>query len=284
MDIVEISYIDTAELDGYIREALKRWEKSESTGWGTVGIQARRVWRDESSTKAVYYCPFNYHSQYSGPTVLIYVDYDEVDMTGTIEIEYLGRFSHRAKEDLTRIFNEVIGNFDPSIAPLPFGVKCPHCGARYVYRKRIGVVECQNCAKSFDLELQEKAHLETAESIEGDINESRRRIIAVDASKIPRCKWCGSIEDLKFRYGQFGNAYCSKDCFLADSVEVNMFFGFCFVFLVPLIFIVVMSAVGPVLEFIVLIILFWMMSIFSIPAYKQGKKVREDVPKSSREP
>jgi len=284
MDIVQVSYIETAELDGYIREALKRWENSKVIGWGGISIQARRVWRDKSSTKAAYYCPFNYGSHVSSPSVMIYVDYDEMDMTGTIEIEYLGRFSSVAKEELTELFNEVIGTFDPSTAPLPFGVKCPHCQARYVYRKRTGVVECQNCAKEFDLELQEKARVDATESVDGGIIDSRRRLIAVDRNKTTSCKWCGSVEGDNWRYGQYGKVYCSKDCFNADMVEINMCFGFILIFLAPFIFLVVMSAVGPVPEFIAAIVLFWIISVFSINSYRQGKKIREDVPKSSRQP
>ena len=212
MDIVEVSYIDTSELDGYIREALKRWERSKTSGWGEVEIRARRVWRDDSSTKAAYYCPFNFSSHIASPSVMIYVDYDEVDMTGTIEIEYLGSFSNAAKEELVGIFNEVIGSFDPSIAPLPFGVKCPHCKARYVYKKRTGIVNCQNCAKEFDLELQEKVPSGTSESFDGGIKESQSRLVAVDKSKITRCKWCGSIESSDWFYAGFNEVYCSKDC------------------------------------------------------------------------
>ena len=152
MDIVEISYIDSAELDGYIREAIKRWEKSKVNKWCSISIRTRHVWRDESSTKAVYYCLFEYATGYGGPSLMIYVDYDEVDMTGIIEIEYLGRFPSVAKEALVGIFNEVVSSFDPSTTPLPFEVICPHCKARYVYKKRVGIVVCQNCAKSFDLE------------------------------------------------------------------------------------------------------------------------------------
>jgi hypothetical protein len=215
---------------------------------------------------------------------MIYVDYDEVDMIGTIEIEYLGSFSHTAKEELVGIVNEVIGTFDPSIAPLPYGVKCPHCQARYVYRKRTGVVDCQNCAKSFDLELQEKARLEATEFVNGSIKESQPRLVGVDRGKISRCKWCGSIESSQWFYSGFNDAYCSRDCYNADRVEINGILGFSFAIALPLLLITAMISLGPIPELVILIFCSWLLSICSIYSYKSGRKVRQDVLKSSRQP
>jgi hypothetical protein len=70
--------------------------------------------RDEFSTKVVYYCSTDYCVNHSGPSLIINVNYDEVEMTGKIEIEYEGTFSNAAKQELIDIFNDVIGTFDPS--------------------------------------------------------------------------------------------------------------------------------------------------------------------------
>ncbi|TFG99903.1 hypothetical protein E4H12_01000 [Candidatus Thorarchaeota archaeon] len=114
MDIIEISYIDTAELDGYISESIKRWEKIEENKWFAFQIETGGLLRDEFSTKAVYYCSTDYCVNHSGPSLVISVEYNEVEMTGKIEIEYQGSFSNAAKQKLIDIFNDVIGTFDPS--------------------------------------------------------------------------------------------------------------------------------------------------------------------------
>jgi len=116
---------------------------------------------------------------------MIYVDYDEVDMTGRIEIEHIGSSSEATKQDLKKIMTEVVGTFEPTLAPLPFGVKCPHCGARYVYKTRTGIVECQNCANPFDLQFQNQP--DTKARTDGERKLSSR-YIALDRSKIVRCK------------------------------------------------------------------------------------------------
>ena len=46
--------------------------------------------------------------------ITIYVDYDEVEMTGKIEIEYDSTFSNAAKQKLIDILNDVIGTSNPS--------------------------------------------------------------------------------------------------------------------------------------------------------------------------
>ncbi len=88
---------------------------------------------------------------------MVYIDYDEVDMTGRIELDYIlftyysRKLLRKTREALPKIIGDVFSTFDPSTAPLPFEVKCTHCGARYVYNKRTGIVNCQNCGKSFEL-------------------------------------------------------------------------------------------------------------------------------------
>jgi hypothetical protein len=282
MDIIEISYIDTSELDGYIREAIKRWENTDVNRWGIIQIRTRHVWKDDSSTKAVYFCPYETASRYAGPIVMIYVDYDEVDMTGKIEIEHLGSFSNKAKEELVKIFNEVVGSFDPSLAPLPFGVKCPHCQARYVYSKRTGVVRCQNCDKPFELELQEKTPSGISESVED--YSKRKRLVAVDRSKVTRCKWCGTIESSNWVYTSNNEAFCSKNCYYANNMELNGIFGLCCICIVPLILMTIMMAGGPIPEFILLIFVSWLLSMMSVYSYFTGNRVRREVPKNSRRP
>ena len=115
MNIIEISNIDTDELDGYIHESIKRWEKLEENKWFAFQIETRREGRDEFSTKAVYYCSTDYCVNHSGPSLVISVEYNEVEMIGKIEIEYLGRFSNAAIQELKDIFNDVIGTFNQDL-------------------------------------------------------------------------------------------------------------------------------------------------------------------------
>jgi len=281
MDLIEISYIDTSELDGYIREVLKRWERTNVIRWSTINIRTKRIWRDDSSTKAVFFCPFEITSGYVFPSLMIYVDYDEINMSGRIEIEYIGDFSTKAKGALVDIFEEVVCSFDPSFAPRPYGVKCPHCQARYVYSKRTGEVRCQNCDKPFTLELQEKAPSEISESVSEDIE--RRRLVAVDKSKVTRCQWCGTIESPQWVYTSSNEAYCSKDCFYANKMEMNGVFGLCCGCIIPLFLIFIMVFGNAYPEFILLVLMCWLFSGFSIYAYYTGKRVRSEVPKQSRQ-
>ena len=123
VEIVDISYIDTAELDRYIHESLKRWKIA------SVDIISKRVWRDEFSIKAAYHCVGNYPSHYQWPTLMVYVDYDEVDMTGRIEIEFIRAMTKSDGLKLIENFKDVFGSFNPATVPLPFRVKCPHCKA-----------------------------------------------------------------------------------------------------------------------------------------------------------
>lgn len=155
MNIIEISYIDTAELDIYIRESLKQWRDTASPFAVTIDILSKRIWREDVNTKAVFYCPLKPHSAYARPLLIIYVEYDEVNMTGRIELE-CHDLDSKISKSLIEIFKDVFGLFDPATSPLPFGVKCPHCGAKYMYKTRTGTVTCQNCAKPFDLEYQEE--------------------------------------------------------------------------------------------------------------------------------
>jgi len=282
MDLIEISYIDTSELDGYIREVLKRWERSKVFRWGTINIRTRRIWRDDSSTKAVFFCPYDITSGYIMPSLMIYIDYDEINMTGKIEIEYIGDFSTKAKEALVDIFEEVVCSFDPSFAPRPYGVKCPHCQARYVYSKRIGIVRCQNCDKPFELELQEKVPSGISEST-GEVIE-RKRLVAVDKSKVTRCKWCGTIESSQWMYTSNNNAYCSKDCFSADKLEINGILGLCFGCVFPLVIVAMILFGVAVPELLLVLFMSLLLSTCSIYSFYTGKKVRKEVPKLSRQP
>jgi len=278
MDFIEISYIDTSELEGYIHEAIKRWDKSNGIRLSTINIRTRHVWKDESSTKAVFY--YSYEGPY-GPSLMIYVDYDEVNMGGVIEIEYLSEFSTKAKGALVAVFNEVLGSFDPSFAPRPYGVKCPHCQARYVYSKRTGVVRCQNCDKPFELELQEKEPGGTSDSASEVIK--KPRLVAVDRSRVTHCKWCGTIESSEWVYTSNNEAYCSKDCFHADKMEMNGLFGLCCSCMIPLLLFVIVMIGQAVPELILVVIVCWLPSTFSIYAFYTGKRVRRDVPKMSRQ-
>lgn len=281
MDLLEISYVDTSELDGYIREVLKRWERTNVIRWGTINIRARRVWKDDSSTKAVFFCPYEVNSGCFSPALMIYVDYDEINMTGRIEIDYIGDFSTKAKDALVGIFDEVLGTFDPSIAPRPYGVKCPHCQARYVYPKRTGEVRCQNCDKPFELEFQEKEPSGTSE--ESSQGTERRRLVAVDRSKVTRCQWCGTIESSGWVYTSNNEAYCSKDCFYANKIEINGLLGLCFGCILPL-FVIVITMIGRASpELILILLLSWIPAAFSIYAFFTGKRVRREVPKMSRQ-
>ena len=281
MDFIEISYIDTSELDGYILEVLKRWERTNVIRWGTINIRTKRIWKDDSSTKAVFFCPFDVTSGYIMPSLMIYVDYDEINMIGRIEIEYIGDFSTKAKGVLVGIFEEVVCSFDPSVAPRPYGVKCPHCQARYVYPKRTGEVRCQNCNKPFELEVQEKVPSGISES-DSEVRE-RKELVAVDRSKVTRCMWCGTVESSGWVYTSSNEAYCSKDCFYANKMEMNGIFGLFCSCIIPLFLIAFMMVGSAVPEFVLVIIACWLASGFSIYAYFIGKRVRREVPKQSRQ-
>ena len=282
MDFIEISYIDTSELDGYIREVLKRWERTNVIRWGTINIRTRRIWRDDASTKAVFFCPFEVTADYTMLSLMIYIDYDEINMTGKIEIEYLGDFSTKAKDALVGIFEEVVCSFDPSVAPLPYGVKCPYCQARYVYPKRTGVVKCQNCNKPFDLEIQEKAPSGISGPV--SVDTTRTGLVAVDRRKATHCKWCGTIESSQWVYTSSNNAYCSKDCFYADKLEQNGIFGLCCAGIVPLFVIAFMISLGPVPELVLVVFSCWLLSMFFVYSYYLGRRARREVPKLSRQP
>ncbi|MFW9806556.1 MAG: hypothetical protein ACFFFK_07490 [Candidatus Thorarchaeota archaeon] len=149
MESIKISCIDTAYLDTYINESVIRWR--EAAEYDIVRIATRRVWKDELNTKAVYFCPFCSETAICGPYLMIYVDYNEVEMSGIVEFEIADRKSIPPKLNPLEIFDNVFSTYDPTTAPLPFGVKCQHCGATYVYKKRTGIVVCQNCGRSFDL-------------------------------------------------------------------------------------------------------------------------------------
>jgi len=284
MDIVEISYIDTAELDSYIREAIKCWNKSDVIKWCNFTIRTRRVWRDESSTKAVYYCLLEYPFTNIVQSLMIYVDYDEVEMMGKIEIEYLASFSRVVKEGLVDIFNEVVGSFDPSTAPLPFGVKCPHCQARYVYSKRTGVVKCQNCAKSFALELQENGSISPSESVNQRVSKSKTYSVTVDKNKVTHCAWCGRIESYNWVYSRGNTAFCSRDCFHASNLEMNGIASISCLCAFPLFLIAIIAARGLAFEGVILIFVSLLLAAISVYGYATGRRVRKDVPKMSRRP
>ncbi|MGY5858721.1 MAG: hypothetical protein RTU63_05075 [Candidatus Thorarchaeota archaeon] len=114
MDSIEIRHIDTAVLEDVIRESIKRWEKIKGNQWSDYQIETSSVERNEFSTKAVYHCSTDYCVNHPGPMITIYVDYDEVEMTGKIEIEYDSTFSNAAKQKLIDILNDVIGTSNPS--------------------------------------------------------------------------------------------------------------------------------------------------------------------------
>lgn len=285
MDIVEISYIDTAELEGYIREAMKRWEKSKVNRLGMFYIRTRRVWRDDSYTKAVFYCSFEIAYHYTGPSMMIYIDYDEVEMTGKIEIEYLGTFSNTAKEELVSIINDVIGSFDPSTAPLPFGVKCPHCGAKYVYKTRTGTVNCQNCAKQFDLEYQEDLPLSQEDTAKvRKVKEQTSRYVALDRSKIAHCKWCATVESSSWKHGKYGGIYCSNDCLYADSLEINAFAGCCVLLFPILLFLPFMRYSSTLSGVIPILGIFGIMALVFFYLVFKGNSTRVVRPRNSRRP
>jgi len=275
MDIVEINYIDTTELDGYIHESLKRWDQTRSNLTENVTIISRRVWKDELNTRAAYCCRVN-----KWTTMMIYVEYDEVDMTGRIEIEHIGSSSEATKQDLKKIMTEVVGTFEPTLAPHPFGVKCPHCGARYVYKTRTGIVECQNCAKPFDLQFQDQP------ATEARIDEERKlssRYIALDRSKIVRCKWCGTVESSSWKSSGSTKIYCSNDCLFADSLETNTLGGFC-IFILPIVlFLPFMGLPGSsFLNLIPMYGTFWIMALVFFYLVFRGYNTRTRRPKNSR--
>lgn len=116
MDIIETGYIDTAELDHYIRRAIKRWEEIEANKWFDFLIETRQKSRDEFITKAIYDCSTDYCVNHPGPSLVISVDYDEIERTGKIEIEYEDSFSDGSRQKLIDILSDVIGTFDPSTA------------------------------------------------------------------------------------------------------------------------------------------------------------------------
>jgi hypothetical protein len=217
---------------------------------------------------------------------MIYIDYDEVEMTGKIEIEYLGGFSNAAKQELTDIFNDVIGAFDPSAAPLPFGVKCPHCGARYVYKTRTGTVDCQNCAKAFELEYQEEIPLSKSDTAKiRSVREPGSKYVALDRSKIAHCKWCGTVESSNWKYGRYGNIYCSNDCLFADGLETNALVGLCAFALPILLILLFMSySIALFLGAIPILSIFWILALAFFYFVFKGNSTRESRPKNSRMP
>jgi hypothetical protein len=277
MDIVDINYIDTTELDGYIRESLKRWDQTRFYLASSVTIISKRVWKDELNTRAAYYCRVN-----DWATMIIYVEYDEVEMTGRIEIEHIGPSSEATKQDLKKIMTEVVGSFEPLLAPLPFGVKCPHCGAKYVYKTRTGIVDCQNCGKPFDLQFQDQPP--TLEPTDEE-REPISRHIALDRSKIAHCKWCGTVESSNWTHSRYGKIYCSRDCMYADILETNVIVGLCiFGFPIVLLLPFIGYSSFQFSNMIPVYSIFWIMALILVFFVYRGYTIRGSRPKNSRVP
>lgn len=285
MDIVEINYIDTSELDRYIHESLKRWRDTAAPFAVTINILTKRIWRNDVKTNAVFYCQLEPHSAYNRPLLIVYVEYDEVNMTGKIELESVDLESEVSK-NLIDSFKGVFISFDPATAPLPFGVKCPHCGAKYVYKTSTGTVNCQNCAKPFDLEYQEEIPLSEPDAARvGSVRELGSRYIALDRSKITHCKWCGTVESPNWKSSRDGKIYCSNDCLLADSLEMNALGGFCTIIL-P--FFLLFPFIGFSSSFFVGMIpiygIFWITSLVFFFLALKGNNTRASRPRNSRKP
>jgi len=281
MDIVDIRYIDTSELDGYIRESLKRWDQTKSNFADSVTIVSKRIWKDDLSTRAAYYCNDN-----EWTTLMIYVEYNEVEMAGRIEMEHFGPSSETTKQDLKEIMTEVVGSFEPLLAPLPFGVKCPHCGAKYVYKTRTGTVDCQNCAKPFDLEFQEEST--SLQIQDNDKLEPSGRYIALDRRKIAYCTWCGTAESSQWVSGNLEKIYCSMDCVYADRLEMNSMLAFCsclIPFFCLLLFVpIIAQSQSGYLALLPFLVTFGLLPLVFIYLIFRGKSIRASRPKNSRMP
>ena len=286
LEIVEINYIDTDELDRYVHEPLKQWRDTASPFAVTIDTLSKRIWREDVNTRAVYYCPLKPHSAYTRPMLIIYVEYDEVNMTGRIELE-CNDLDSKISKSLIEVFNDVFNTYDPATAPLPFEVRCPHCKAKYVYQVRTGTVTCQNCAKSFDLEPQEDLPpVESDDVKEKRVRESSSRYIAVDRSKIASCNWCGTLESNNWEHGKYGGTiYCSTDCFYANSLETNALFGFC-TFMIPIILLLPFLGYSsiPLPSTILIFGMLWFLALPFLYFVLKGNSTRTSRPKNSRVP
>ena len=215
-------------------------------------------------------------------TMIIYVEYDEVEMTGRIEIEHIGPSSEATKQDLKKIITEVVGSFEPSLAPLPFGVKCPHCGASYVYKTRTGIVDCQNCAKPFDLQFQNQPPTVERASEE---REPISRYVSLDRSKIAHCMWCGTVESSNWTHSRHGKIYCSNDCLFADSLESNALGGCCTMILpIGLLLPFIGFSGFQFLTLLPIFSIFWVLALIFFGLVIKGNIIRTSRPKNSRIP
>ena len=112
-----------------------------------------------------------------------------------------------------------------------------------------------------------------------DNKESLRIYIAVDPTKVSRCKWCGTTQSEKWKGNQYGAIFCSTECSLANYANRTLVFYPLLVFAPLILSIGKPIFLGAFLGALALFALLWSPLLFFGGA---GLYQRRRIPKDSR--
>jgi hypothetical protein len=108
--------------------------------------------------------------------------------------------------------------------------------------------------------------------------ESHPIYIAVDPTKLARCRWCGTYKSEFWGEAESG-LYCSSDCHYANHTDEFLVGFFCAVILIPFILVNLLSSPGLIIGGT---FLFWLMVAPLLVYGLRSRRYRAMVPRGSR--